>query len=272
MPLSNTQVQMKNRSLKHLFRLRSKWLFLTFAILIAVPELLGFSIESKTISFGWLLFFNVAVLGLFFPAMREMWTPLERKTIWKKTDLWVGMYVLGVIGVTATLSIVGIFVWNSSYFAIPLSLSFTLMSLVAAITERKKMVRIYSSIRGPIFETETLPRTWITEFRSWLPYLLVVSVPLYWFQDEALDPGFNRFYIDNYRAVLDQENVAAGLAGLDAPVGSNFMDFGIAKFQTSRREIYSRKNVSPATPQANNTIDFVGSRDELSCWIFTHDS
>jgi hypothetical protein len=270
--LSNTPVQMENKSHKHSFRLRSKWTSLTVAILIAVPELLLYTIEPKNLSLGWLLFFIVAVLGVFFPIMRDVWTLRERTRMWEKADLWIGTYVLCVVGFAIVVSKTGILVWNSSYFAIPFSLSSTLLSLVATITERKKMVRVYGSIRGPVFETETLPRTWITEFKSWLPYLLVVSIPLYWFHDEALDPGFKGFYIDNCREIPDKENVAAGLAGLDAPVGSNFMDFGVAKFQTNRQELYVRHNVSQAPSQAKIQIDFVGSGDELSCWILNPDS
>ena len=234
--------------------------------------LLNLLFESKSIITGWLLIFSAAVLGVFFPLMRDIWTLRERTKSWEKADLWIGIYVLCIIAITFILSASGILVWHLIYLQFSFGLSFSLLSLVASITERKKLVRVYNSMRGFVFEAETSTGTWVTECWHWIPYLLVISVPLFWFQDETLDPRFKSFFIGTYREVLDKENVAVGLAGIDAPAGSNFMDFGIAKFQASLQSRYSNQDISLSAPEEKNKIDFVGSPDELNCWILNFDS
>lgn len=272
MPLSNIPVQIGGKSPHHPFWRRSKWLCLVFACFITVTGLLHFSLEPKSITFGWLLFFGIAVLGVFSPLMRDVWTLRERTTIWEKADLWIGIFILGVIGFTIILNTTGVLVWHFIYLQFSIGLSLTLLSLVASITERKKRVRVYSSIRGFVFEAETSPGSWITECWLWIPYLLVISVPLFWFQDEALDTGFKKFFVDNCREVLDEENVAAGFAGFDVPTGTNFMEVGIEKFKANRQSQYSSQNTSPSAPEEKSKIEFVGSPDELNCWILNLDS
>jgi hypothetical protein len=107
------------------------------------------------------------------------------------------------------------------------------------------------------------------------PALIFLSAILpiagYWLIDEPIDPNFHRFYTDNHRMVPVNENVAVGLAGLDAPVETNFMEVGFAAFKNTQVEqVIKNKGVAP-TPEMKNKIAFVGSREELDCWIGIQD-
>ena len=100
----------------------------------------------------------------------------------------------------------------------------------------------------------------------WVTLIVVLVFTGVWSQDETLDPEFNRFFMDNHKEVLDQENVAIGIAGLDAPVGSNFMDVGRTEFQAANKSNGSTSDKTHATPKTNGRITFVGRNGELDCW------
>jgi hypothetical protein len=94
-----------------------------------------------------------------------------------------------------------------------------------------------------------------------------------WLTDEPLDSNFHRFYTDNHKTILEKENAAVGLSGLNAPAGSNFMEVGLTAFKKAQvDEALKQNNDVPALPVTKNKIAFVGSNEELYCWVGLPDS
>ncbi len=102
---------------------------------------------------------------------------------------------------------------------------------------------------------------------------VILAIAGVWLTDETLDPNFHRIYTDNQITVLDKENVAIGLSGLNAPAGSNFMDVGLAAFKNAQLSTtFEQGNEVPDLAVTKNKIEFVGTREELNCWIYIADS
>jgi hypothetical protein len=102
----------------------------------------------------------------------------------------------------------------------------------------------------------------------WLTFAVILVIAGIWLTDEPLDQNFTRFYIDNHRTILDKDNVAVGLSGLDAPVGANFMDVGLEEFKSAQRKLNPTQSKVPAISESNSKIVFVGSSEELNCWVW----
>jgi len=198
--------------------------------------------------------------------MRKVWTlndqPMKKRTYWGIT-----LVVLGGFGLGIFLKEARIFDWELNYFYVPLVFAFIALTFVTEITERRKNVRIYFLRRHYVFVPDTSPRTLGRELRSWFPYVLVAIVIGTWSQDETLDQGFKKFYLDGSHEVPDGENVAVALSGLDAPAESSFVEAGRAEYHVSRNRTYSGRSEQPEVNHAKPKTNFVGKSEELYCWI-----
>ena len=100
-------------------------------------------------------------------------------------------------------------------------------------------------------------------FASWIAFVLL--------HDETLDPDFNEFYLENGCVIPDNENVAIGLAGLDAPAGTNFIDVGTVAFHAEKMNMYSGRKERQTDVQTKRKLSFDGNDEELNCWIWSDD-
>lgn len=169
-----------------------------------------------------------------------------------------------VVGIILSLVAAG----SAGFYAITLAILslkvitavFTSLSVAAALLAYSFKRRLASHI--PL---ET-PDTWhVLRKPIWITLALVPVIAAVWLTDETLDPNFDRFYTDHHRIVLDKDNAAVGLAGLDAPVGADFMAVGLVVFKNAQLNLISPQS-KVQTTKAKNKIEFVGSREELDCW------
>ena len=79
--------------------------------------------------------------------------------------------------------------------------------------------------------------------------------------DERIDPDVDAFY--TRPPVANEENAAIALAGLSAPIGEDFMKFGLAKVEADTQAIRDH-NYLPAT---KGPVTFAGHPEELYCWV-----
>jgi hypothetical protein len=81
--------------------------------------------------------------------------------------------------------------------------------------------------------------------------------------EEPLDPAWQAFVAQP--AIPDDQNIAIGLAGLDAPRGTDFMAFGRkahAKFFDS-----ALIDFAAAIRPPPDRLDFVGREENIECWL-----
>jgi hypothetical protein len=98
--------------------------------------------------------------------------------------------------------------------------------------------------------------------------VLILFITTIWLSDEPLDPNFHRFYTDNHKEVVNQENVAVGLAGLDASSGVDFLQVGLAAFKSAQaKQSLKQSEAQLDQPKQKDKIAFVGTKEELNCWI-----
>ena len=82
---------------------------------------------------------------------------------------------------------------------------------------------------------------------------------------EMPDAGRDAFYASSAKPIPDNQNIAIGLAGLSAPAGVDIVQHGrfvVDTLQKTPADVDAKKIIAAA-----GKLDFVGTSDELDCWI-----
>lgn len=92
-----------------------------------------------------------------------------------------------------------------------------------------------------------------------------------YFHDETPDAGRDAFYAINLKNIPDNQNLAIAISGLDAPLGTDIIQYGRfvsdtwsnAKDNTEARRIVADKlHLDNKKP-----LSFIGEADEIECWL-----
>ena len=133
---------------------RVKWCFGGLALLLTLlgfAELLLTSRPSPSVTVLTLI--CVVVLGLAGLISCDIWNlTVRRFPLW--VDVLIYAAVFSALGAYIYARETGIATWSSLYIDLPLVLLFATVTVVAAITEAKKSVRVYFTARTLLFFDE----------------------------------------------------------------------------------------------------------------------
>lgn len=209
--------------------------------------------NSETFSIALLAFLEIAAI-IFFVSICSAFCILSSKK-------W-----LVIIGTITSLLVCG----YASYLALYLSFGFFFLSILfLALSSFAFLLTIVSKKRLASFNNQPTTHSLFRPALFLTLTLLLLSA--FWLlPDEPLDPNFHRFYTDNIKTIADSDNVAIGISGLDAPIDSNFMDVGLLAFKSAQIDMgamLNKNKAAPTIPGPANKITFVGTSEELNCWI-----
>jgi hypothetical protein len=97
--------------------------------------------------------------------------------------------------------------------------------------------------------------------------LLIVSVLIAYsfLHVEKPDAGREAFYASSQANIPDNQNIAIALTGLSAPAGADIVKHGrfvVDTLQKTLSDVDAKKIIAAA-----GKLDFVGTSDELECWV-----
>ncbi len=158
----------------------------------------------------------------------------------------------------------------AGYYALLYSIGFFIFSICfITLSSSALLLAFFAKRRLTAFSNNTSPHALMKPalFVA-ISGLIIVVAGFLLHPDEPLDPNYHRFYTDNHKEVANQENVAVGLAGLDAPSGVDFMQVGLAAFKSAQaNQSLKQSEAQLDQPELKDKIAFVGTKEELDCWI-----
>ena len=83
--------------------------------------------------------------------------------------------------------------------------------------------------------------------------------------DEVLDADFASFFARKKAVTVPRQNAAIGLAGIDAPLGSDFWAFG-SKVTEHHRALEAGASQGVLVLDVPGRLKFVGTEEQLACW------